>query len=66
MTIHPQDELAADPAILRTAARLHGAYVGLFAAVGAPGCIRVGDPGVAGAPPSVGHTAYYSGFPFSN
>ncbi len=44
MTVHPQDELRADPAILRTAARYHGAYVGLFAAIGAPGRIRVGDP----------------------
>ena len=44
MTIHPQDKLRADPAILRTAARHHGAYVGLFAAVGVTGHIRVGDP----------------------
>jgi hypothetical protein len=44
MTIHPQNELRADPAILRTAAQHHGAYVGLFAAVGTPGRIRVGDP----------------------
>jgi uncharacterized protein YcbX len=44
MTIHPQDELRADPAILRTAAQHHGAYVGLFAAVGTPGRIGVGDP----------------------
>lgn len=43
MTIHPQDELAADPAILRTAAQHHGAYVGLLAAVGKPGRIRIGD-----------------------
>ena len=44
MTIHPQDELPADPAILRTAAQHHGAYVGVFAAVGAPGRVCVGDP----------------------
>jgi len=44
MTIHAQDELRSDPAILRTAARHHAAYVGLFASVGAPGRIRVGDP----------------------
>jgi uncharacterized protein YcbX len=44
MTIHPQDELRADPTILRTAAQRHGAYVGLFAAVGRSGRIRVGDP----------------------
>ena len=39
-----QNELRADPAILRTAAQHHGACVGLFAAVGTPGRIRVGDP----------------------
>jgi uncharacterized protein YcbX len=44
MTIHPQDELRTDPAILRTAAKHHGAYVGLFAAVGVPGRICVGEP----------------------
>ena len=44
MTIHPQDELRADPTILRTAAQHHIAYVGLFAAVGVPGRIHVGDP----------------------
>lgn len=44
MTIHPQAELAPDPAILRTAAQHHGAYVGVFASVGAPGRIRSGDP----------------------
>jgi MOSC domain-containing protein len=44
MIVHPQDELRADPAILRTAAQHHGAYVGVFAAVGAPGRVCVGDP----------------------
>jgi uncharacterized protein YcbX len=44
MTIHPQDELRPDPAILRTAAQHHGAYVGVFASVGAPGRVRTGDP----------------------
>lgn len=44
MTIHPQAELGPDPAILRTAAQHHGAYVGVFASVGAPGRIRTGDP----------------------
>ncbi len=43
MTIHPQAELAADPAILRTAAQYHGAYVGVFASVGTPGRVRTGD-----------------------
>lgn len=44
MTIHPQDELRPDPAILRTAAQHHGAYVGVFASVGTPGRVRIGDP----------------------
>ncbi len=43
MTIHPQTELPADSAILRTAAQHHAAYVGVFAAVDAPGRIRCGD-----------------------
>jgi uncharacterized protein len=44
ITTHPQDELRHDPNILRTAWRFHQAYAGIFAAVGAPGTIRVGDP----------------------
>jgi uncharacterized protein YcbX len=44
MTTHPQDELRHDPAILRTAAMHHQAYVGVFACTRAPGVIRVGDP----------------------
>ena len=44
MTIHPQEELRADPAILRTAAQHHDAYVGVFASVASPGLVRVGDP----------------------
>lgn len=44
ITTHPQDELPHDPAILRTAWRFHQAYAGVFAAVGAEGAIRVGDP----------------------
>jgi uncharacterized protein YcbX len=44
MTTHPQSELPHDVAILRTAWQHHQAYVGVFAAVGAPGRIRVGDP----------------------
>lgn len=43
MTIHPQAELRADPAILRTAAQHHAAYVSVFASIGRPGQIRVGD-----------------------
>jgi uncharacterized protein len=44
MTTHPQDDLVRDLAILRTAAFHHRANVGVFAAVGAPGKVRVGDP----------------------
>jgi uncharacterized protein YcbX len=44
ITTHPQGELRHDPAILRTAWRFHQAYAGIFAAVGAEGTIRVGDP----------------------
>jgi uncharacterized protein len=44
MTIHPQEELRADPAILRTAARHHGAHVGIFGAVLSSGVICTGDP----------------------
>jgi uncharacterized protein len=44
ITTHPQDELRHDPAILRTAWQFHQAYAGIFAAVGAEGTIRVGDP----------------------
>ncbi|MBF6560758.1 MAG: MOSC N-terminal beta barrel domain-containing protein [Candidatus Binataceae bacterium] len=43
ITTHPQAELPHDPAILRTAWSHHRAYVGLFAAVGTPGTIRIGD-----------------------
>jgi uncharacterized protein len=44
MTTHPQSELPHDVNILRTAWQFHGAYVGVFAAVGAPGRIRLNDP----------------------
>jgi uncharacterized protein YcbX len=50
MTTHPQDELPRDVAILRTAWQYHQAYVGVFASVGAPGRIRVGDPVVLAEP----------------
>jgi uncharacterized protein len=43
MTTHPQSELPHDVAILRTAWQHHQAYVGVFAAVGAPGTVHVGD-----------------------
>jgi MOSC domain-containing protein len=44
ITTHPQDELPHDPAILRIAWKYHQAYAGIFAAVGAQGAIRIGDP----------------------
>jgi uncharacterized protein len=44
MTTHPQSELPHDVNILRTAWQYHEAYVGVFAAVGAPGRVRLNDP----------------------
>jgi uncharacterized protein YcbX len=44
MTTHPQEDLGRDYAILRTAAYHHRANVGVFASIGAPGRVRVGDP----------------------
>src|SRR5215469_5241755 len=44
MTTHPQPELPHDVNILRTAWQYHQAYVGVFAAVGAPGRIQLNDP----------------------
>jgi uncharacterized protein YcbX len=44
MTTHPQPDLPRDMSVLRTAAQHHDAYVGVFASVGSPGTIRVGDP----------------------
>jgi uncharacterized protein YcbX len=44
MTTHQQSELARDLRILRTAAQHHKAKLGLFASIGAPGRIRIGDP----------------------
>ncbi|HZP45115.1 MAG TPA: MOSC N-terminal beta barrel domain-containing protein [Candidatus Binataceae bacterium] len=44
MTTHPQPDLPRDVSILRTAAQHHDAYVGVFAAVGESGSIRLGDP----------------------
>jgi uncharacterized protein YcbX len=43
MTTHPQEGLRHDPAILRTAAIYHEAYVGVFAGTRVPGTIRTGD-----------------------
>ena len=44
MTIHQQDDLPRDYAILRTAAQHHRANVGVFAQIGAPGTVHLGDP----------------------
>jgi uncharacterized protein YcbX len=44
MTTHPQDDLPRDYAILRTAAQHHRANVGVFAQIGAPGTVHLGDP----------------------
>jgi MOSC domain-containing protein len=44
MTTHPQDDLPRDYGVLRAAARNHRANVGAFAAVGAEGIVRIGDP----------------------
>ena len=43
MTTHQQSELARDLRILRAAAQHHNAKVGVFASIGAPGKVRVGD-----------------------
>ena len=44
MTTHQQSELPRDLRILRTAAQHHNARLGIFASIGAPGKVRVGDP----------------------
>ena len=44
MTTHPQNDIPRDPQILRTAAQHHQVNVGVFAAVAAPGLVRLGDP----------------------
>jgi len=44
MTTHRQTDLARDPRILRAAAQHHSARLGVFAAIGAPGAVRVGNP----------------------
>jgi MOSC domain-containing protein len=44
MTTHRQAELGRDLRILRTATQHHHTQVGVFAAIGAPGTVRVGDP----------------------
>jgi len=44
MTTHRQGDLPRDLRVLRTAAQHHQARVGVFASIGAPGRVRVGDP----------------------
>jgi uncharacterized protein len=44
MTTHRQADLGRDLRILRAAAQHHDAQVGVWAAIGAPGTVRVGDP----------------------
>ena len=44
MTTQPQDDLPRDYAIFHTAARHHHANVGVFAQIGAPGTVHLGDP----------------------
>jgi uncharacterized protein len=44
MTTHRQAELGRDLRVLRAAAQHHQAQVGVWAAVGTPGHIQVGDP----------------------
>ena len=43
MTTHPQADLERDRRILRTAAQYHQAQVGVWASIGTPGTVRVGD-----------------------
>lgn len=44
MTTHRQPGLDRDPRILRAAAQHHQARLGVFASIGAPGRVRIGDP----------------------
>jgi uncharacterized protein len=44
MTTHQQSELVRDLRILRAAAQRHSATLGVFASIGAPGKVRVGEP----------------------
>lgn len=44
MTTHAQADLVRDMRILRTAAQQHNDHVGVFAGIGAPGTVQVGDP----------------------
>jgi uncharacterized protein len=44
MTTHRQRDLQRDLRVLRAAAKHHNAKVGLFASIGAPGRVKIGDP----------------------
>ncbi len=44
MTTHRQSDIPRDLSVLRSAARHHAANIGVFASVGSPGAVRVGDP----------------------
>jgi MOSC domain-containing protein len=44
MTTHAQEDLPRDLRVLRAAADHHHATVGVFASIGYPGTVRVGDP----------------------
>jgi MOSC domain-containing protein len=44
MTTHRQADLARDGRVLRAAAQHHRGHVGVFAAIGASGKVRVDDP----------------------
>lgn len=44
MTTHRQADLRRDMRVLRAVAQNHGAKLGVFAAVGAAGTVRIGDP----------------------
>jgi uncharacterized protein YcbX len=47
LTTRPQEELPADPAVLRTIVEKHAGNLGLYATVEAEGQVRLGDPVVA-------------------
>lgn len=44
MTTHQQSDLPRDLRVLRATAQHHGAKLGVFAAIGTPGTVRIGDP----------------------
>jgi uncharacterized protein YcbX len=44
MTTHSQSELPRDLRVLRAVAQHHQARLGIFASIGAPGVVRIGDP----------------------